>query len=601
MLGKEQICDLYEERKRSYGRVLGGMGRVRTAYEGDLVVNLPEASEHEKPPVPNLLQQGVDQMGGRIASVIPDIRVLPEKMGRLEDQRREDRRASTAARVVGGWWAEDRLPLKMHLRARHLVGYGASACVLTWQAGRPSWTIRSPLNALPAPDPHHLHPNPRDIIFAYQSSMGQMRADGYEAQARAALGVDAQDGDRVTLIEYMDSEQHALVCQGNDKYGNRRSSFLENWAHGLGLTPATYAQRTGMESLAGQFDQMIGMYEAQATLMALEILAVQKGIFPDTYLESRPGEVAQFIDGPHDGRTGMVSVVSGGTIREINPQPGYLTNPTIDRLERNQRVTGGIPPEFGGESGSNLRTGRRGDAVLSATIDMPIAYAQDLLADALAVENTIAAEMSLTYDGDTTRTIKKGLGNSDKPVTYVSGIVFKKSTESTVSYPASGSDVNSLIVGLGQRVGLGIMSKETAAQLDPYVDSPEKEHDSIIAEGLETALMSGLQQQAASGRIPPEALARIMRIVKADKLELADAITKVQEDAKKEAEAEQETPPGAGPAAAALSGNPEAMSPVPGVGQGSSDLTSMLASLRMPTQGMAPSVGAPNSQGVTRV
>jgi hypothetical protein len=284
--------------------------------------------------------------------------------------------------------------------------------------------------------------------------------------------------------------------------------------------------------------------------------------------------------------------VAGGTIREINPQPGYLTNPTIDRLERNQRVTGGIPAEFGGEAGSNLRTGRRGDAVLSATIDMPIAYAQKLLADALENENRIAASLALKYDGEATRTLLKGLSNADRPVTYVADVVFGESTASTVAYPAAGSDINQLVVGLGQRVGLGIMSKRTAAQLDPYIEDPETEHDRIVNEGLEMALLSGLQQQASAGAIPPDTLARIMRMVESDRMELAEAITKVQEEARREMESQEPTPPGAPVAAAALSGNPEAMSPIPGAPPGAQDLASMLGSLRMPLMGVESRVGA---------
>lgn len=595
MLSKEDICDLYEERSRLYQPVVAGMERVKQSYEGRLVVNLPEVDGFSSPPVPNLLQQGVDQMGGRIASVIPEIQVLPHRQSRTET-----RRAATAARVLGGWWAADRLPLKLHVRARHLVGYGANATVLSWRDNRPSWTVRSPLNAFPAPDPHHHHPIPRDIIFGYQHTIGALRADGYSQAATILGGVDAEDHQRITLLEYLSPTQHALIAEAADQYGNKRSAVLENWMHNLGVTPATYTQRVGLETLTGQFDQMISMYEAQATLMALEILAVQKGIFPDTYLESRPGEVAQFIDGPHDGRTGMVSIVSGGTIREINPQPGYLTNPTIDRLERNQRVTGGIPPEFGGESGSNLRTGRRGDAVLSATIDMPIAYAQQLLADTLEAENEIGARMSLSYDGDSTRTLTKGLGNSARPVTYTPRLVFgNDKTHSSVAYPAAGSDINTLIVGLGQRVGLGLMSKQTAARIDPYVDNPEFEHDSLISEGLETALLTGLQQQASSGQIPPETLSRIMRLVQTDRLELAEAIQKVQEEAQAERESEEPTPPGADAALQSLSG--EVPPAIPGVGEGPGDLTSLLASLRMPQAGMANTVGTTNAQGAVRV
>lgn len=595
MLGVRDILDLYDERVRHYSSVLMGMDKVRKVYDGEVTLNLPDVDGYTKPPVPNLLAQGVDQMGGRIASTIPAIRVVPQKT-----IRREERRAQTAKRVLAGWWAADRLPLKLEERAKHLVAYGANATMVTWKDDyyRPCWQVRSPLHALPAPDPHHKHPIPRDILFGHASSAGDLRKQGYGAQVYAITkDADTADHTLLTVIEYVSADQRSLVLRGQDHWGNQTAILLEHDEHHLGITPATYVQRTGLESLAGQFDQMIGMYEAQAMLMALEIIAVEKGIFPDTYLESRQGEVAKFIDGPHDGRTGLVNIVAGGTIREIASSPGYLTNPTIDRLERNQRVSGGIPPEFGGESGTNLRTGRRGDAVLSSTIDMPIAYAQKLLADSLEAENEIAAAWALHFDRYATRTLTKGLGNIDRPVTYVADVVFGESRDNDVAYPAAGSDINQLIVGLGQRVGLGIMSKQTAAQLDPFIDNAEVEHDRIVAEGLENALLAGIQQQAAQGAIPPLTLARVMHLVETDRLELAEALAKVAEEAQAAQQAEQMNAEqmAAGPGAAAITGNPQAaqgMSPVPGAGPGPADFTSLLASLRMPLAGMQNRVGA---------
>ena len=284
------------------------------------------------------------------------------------------------------------------------------------------------------------------------------------------------------------------------------------------------------------------MYYQQAKLMALETIAVEKGIFPDTYLVSRSGEVGRFLDGPHDGRTGMVNIIAGGDIKEVQSQPGYLTNPTIDRLERSQRLTAGIPAEFGGESGSNIRTGRRGDAVLSAVIDYPVAEAQETFAYALQEENEAAIELAKNWDGTNKRTIYVGTGNSARPVSYTANETFE-TKEHIVSYPASGADLNSLIIGIGQRVGLGIMSKETASTLDPYIDNPEFEHDTIIAEGLEQAIMSGLQQQAASGAIAPLVVAKVMKLVRSDKMELAEALNKVTEEALKEQQAEAEQTP----------------------------------------------------------
>jgi hypothetical protein len=319
-----------------------------------------------------------------------------------------------------------------------------------------------------------------------------------------------------------------------------KGTTLENFANMSGdLSPVVIPMRITLDTAGGQFDNMIGMYYQQAKLMSLETIAVEKGIFPDTYLVSRAGEVGRFLDGPHDGRTGMVNIIAGGDIKEVQSSPGYLTNPTIDRLERNQRVTAGIPAEFGGESGSNIRTGRRGDAVLSAVIDFPVAEAQETFGYSLAEEDRAGIELSKMWAPDTKKTMYVGTGNSARPVTYVPEETFV-TNEHVVSYPASGSDVNSLIQGIGQRVGLGIMSKATASDLDPFIDNPEVEHDEIIAEGLEAALMASLQQKAAAGEIPPLVLSKIMKLVRNDKMELAEAMNKVNEEAMEEAQKEQE-------------------------------------------------------------
>jgi hypothetical protein len=299
--------------------------------------------------------------------------------------------------------------------------------------------------------------------------------------------------------------------------------------------------------------------------------------------------------------------VSGGDIKEVQSQPGYLTNPTIDRLERNQRVTAGIPAEFGGESGSNIRTGRRGDAVLSAVIDFPVAEAQETFAYSLEEEDEIAISLAKKYNGSDPKTIYVGTGNATRAVTYSATDIFA-TKEHVVSYPAAGSDVNSLMIGLGQRIGLGLMSKETAAHLDPFIDNPEIEHDRIIAEGLEQALVSSIQQQAAGGQMPPLVLAKIMKMVKDDRLEIADALQKVTEDAAKaqqkaeeEAAAQQQgqmTPDQmmAGTTMSSMMGPQAAaagqQSAIPGAGQGMQDLGNLLGQLRRPAMTVQPMRGA---------
>ena len=600
----EEIVALYRQRTAFYAPLHNRMRIIQQIYNGTAEVPLPDMERNELPYAPNLLAQGVDQMAGRIASVIPSVTFATKNSNRVET-----RRVQTASRVLTGWWQADRLPMKLKQRARHIIAYGMTPSVLRWDPKnhRPTWHVRHPLETFPSTDiiPGTVVPN--DVIFAYRRSAGWLRNMGYGAQIIAVTGKnDIHDAASMLLLEYVDKDGTQLILssysQADPVYGlaydtngtGMRGVLLEFIPNPTEEMCCTVPMRITLDGASGQFDNMVGMYYMQSRLMALETIAVEKGIFPDTYLVSRPGEIGRFLDGPHDGRSGQVNIIAGGDIREIQSQPGYLTNPTIDRLERNQRVTAGIPAEFGGESSSNIRTGRRGDAVLSAVIDYPVAEAQETFAFALEEENEIAIALAKTYDGDTSRTIYVGTGNQTKAITYSANQIFPES-EHVVSYPATGTDVNSLIIGLGQRVGLGIMSKRTAAILDPFIDNAESEHDQIIAEGLEQALVASIQQQAAQGAIPPLVLSKIMTLVKDDKMEIAEALNKVTEEAQKAQEAQQaeqapQTPEGmAAPAAMqAMTGAPQ--SPIPGQAAmpGMASLGSLLSTLRTPTRTLVP-------------
>lgn len=596
----EAILDLYRQRTAYYAPLHTKMRTIQSIYNGTMEVPLPDMEQSSMPSVPNLLAQGVDQMAGRITSVIPSVTFASVKPG----VRRYDRTAVTAAKTIEGWWQMDRLPMKMKQRGRHLIAYGMSPAFIRWnpEDNRPTWHVRHPLETYPSTDLLPGQLSPTDTIFAYRRSVAWCKAHGYGPLVGRLFNNHEMSNDAsVLLLEYVDANETVLVAAGYksvDPWGpadfmsgnsTLRGIQLERYENFSDDCPVVIPSRITLDTMSGQFDNMIGMYYQQAKLMSLEVIAVEKGIFPDTYLVSRAGETARFIDGPHDGRTGNINIVAGGDIREVQSQPGYMTNPVVDRLERNQRVTAGLPAEFGGESSSNIRTGRRGDAVLSAVIDYPIAEAQEAFAYALQEEDEIAISLAKKWDGNTSRTIFVGTGNSARPVTYIPSETFE-TDEHTVSYPASGSDINSLIVGIGQRVGLGIMSKRTAATLDPYIDNPEVEHDSIISEGLEQALIAGIQQQAASGQIPPLTVAKLMTLVKNDKMEIAEAMNKVTEDALKEqqrqqdqAAQQQQTVAGmtAGPTAAAMTGNPAIAAPdqsMPSMG----NLGSLLMSLRRP-------------------
>jgi hypothetical protein len=318
--------------------------------------------------------------------------------------------------------------------------------------------------------------------------------------------------------------------------------------------------------------------------MALEVLAVERGVFPDTYLISRQNEVADFVAGPFDGRTGQVNIVKGGDIREQNLNPGFATTGVMDRLERAQRVSSSIPAEYGGESQSNVRTGRRGESIISAATSFPIQEAQEVFADALAEENRRAvAVMKACFGRQRQSFLVTWEGRRAQAVDYVADEVFDTDVNS-VTYPAAGSDANALIVGLGQRVGLGMMSKRTASELDPMVSDPEFEEDRVTAEALTAALLASLQAQAQQGAIPPHDLAAIAAYVRQNKGDIFAAVEAVQKAAQ---ERQANSGPPGTPTGPVAPGAPEAQPGLAAPGAGA----------EQPTVGPAPA-GLDNFSGL---
>jgi len=573
----EEILSLYTSRSRINDHAKARMRNVRDYYNGDVIVPLPELDTDEQSAVANLLAQGLDQTAMRISSTSPDIFCPPVD---TTTKRARDN-ASIRRKALFGWWENSRMDLQLAKRARHLIGYATTCTQIRFNPikGCPEWHLRDPLTAYPSTLIGVDDMRPRNVIFAYERSLGWIE-ENYPLSApmfrteRSSTSSYDQDH-AIEMIEYVDGEEQVLLATRSPinsvSFGqsSEASPFvaqeLERTPNPLGETPVVFASRISLDGAQGQFDGILGMYQMQARLMALEVIAVQKGIFPDTWLVGRAGETPQIVN-PADGLTGEVGLVRGGDLRDMQMQPGYMTNPAIDRLERAQRLTAGIPAEFGGESASNIRTGRRGDAVMSATVDFAIQEAQRVFARSLQEENRLAVTVAKAYAGRRSTSFYVSTKNAKGAVEYVPNDNFD-STENIVSYSQAGSDINNLVIGGGQRVGMGTMSKRSFMAIDPLIDDPEFEHDTVIAEQLEQALLSAVQQQASEGVLPPADLARIIDLVAHDKKELAEAVEQVQREAqKRQAEQVEANAPEAQPGLAIPGMGAESM-PMQGEGQ----------------------------------
>jgi hypothetical protein len=553
----EDIALLYHYRRLNRATWISQAEKVRDAYNGDIAIPLPElANAEEKAAVPNLVAQGLDQTAMRVASVPPDIFYHPERPGfKKYIEAARQRRA-----VNLGWWQDNGMSLKLRRRARWLLGYGCTPVILRPSARTqiPTWHLRNPLASFPAPsdDPDDITPS--DCLFAFMRTAewaARMYPDSYSLLRRPK---STRADDYLTILEYADADQYttlilsprwqpniptvidatrpyppdtpAITTRGSREQflGSDNVVQLENVPNLSKVCPVVCPGRITLDRDAGQYDGIVGMYQTMAMMFAMEVRAVAKGIWPNTWVVARPNESAKIVR-QADGRKGIIGKIEGGDILIPNEAPTYLAPSTIDRLEAYQRSTAGIPADYGGESATNVRTGRRGQDILQATVSYPIQEAQELLARSLEAENRRAVAIDRAYFGNVPKSYYISWRGATGSVSYTPRALWNSDVH-TVRYSFPGMDLGNQTIITGQKMGLGAMSKRTGMTLDPQIEDVEAELDQITAEALDAALLNSIQQGAATGTIPPDAVGRIEELVATNRLSLWEAVSKVHQE-----------------------------------------------------------------------
>ena len=536
MITTDEIVNLYKIRREAQGPLMRQMREVQELVNGDTIIPLNELDKNAKTSVANLVSVGLDQMSMRIASTMP----VPYFPPLREGQERAKELARTRKRAMLSIWDANRMPAKQRRRARHLLAYSSSPVIIKpdFRTNTPKWHIRNPLDTFPSPLEDPDDPVPMNVIFSYSKTYKWV----YDNYGDVIPGLTYDNWDeKITMLEYVCADEIVVVLAPSDSEGTKLKNFapveLERIRNRTGRPLAVIPQRITLDKPHGQFDGSIGMYYTRARLQALTEIAIERGIFPDEYLVARPGENPQVIQ-VADGKMGLLGVVKGGDITQLQTNPGYKTDIALDRLERQERLEGAIPAEFGGESGTNIRTGRRGENILSATIDFRVQEAQAVFEQSIMEEDKIAIAIEKAYWGSTPKSFYI-TGRKGGTIDYTPNKLWE-SDYHNVSYSASGSDVNSLIVALGQRLGAGLISKESAREADPLVADPELERDRIVAESMESALLSSIQQQAAdpNGPYQPDDLAYLTKLVLVENAPIYDAVARTQ----KRAQERQATP-----------------------------------------------------------
>ena len=134
MINTDEILARYKQRVNFYGPLHSRMKMIQSIYNGTMEVPLPDMEKNAMPSAPNLLAAGVDQMAGRITSVVPSVNFASIKPG----TRSYDRMAVAASRVI-----TDAGPSPYCLR------HVACGAALGWQEASPHLAGSSSAGDLP--------------------------------------------------------------------------------------------------------------------------------------------------------------------------------------------------------------------------------------------------------------------------------------------------------------------------------------------------------------------------------------------------------------------------------------------------------------------
>lgn len=582
MIEVEQVVSLYYQRRMKRQPMMDKRLKVLEQYNGETIVDMPELDQTKKPAVANLLGIGLDQFAGRIGSVLPDIDYPSLRPG-FKDW---DTKARQSRLANLGWWKMNRMDLMEYKRARYLLAFASAPVSIhpvstskSDQRKIPFWRIRSPMNTFPAVCTDELDCEPTDYIVAHEYPLSWLQ-ERYPDQTRVLYKGRQSQVNRdmkFEVLEYNDADETVLVACGATK-DDRQSGDWQD--HDAGSAASVLLMRTPnkaeicnmvvpgrivLDKPIGAFDGMLHLYSGQARMAAYEENSIFRSIFGEQWVQSHPNAPTKpKIVRDADGKQGVIGIIENGVIQSLNIQPGQQVPTAIDRLERAARLAGGIPAELGGEAASNIRTGRRGAQVMGDAIDNPLQEAQLVMASAKNAENMRAVRTMTAFHGKQISMyviprdgkIQSIPGN---PATYKPNDVFV-SDYSEATYPFLGSDKSSIPIIIGQSIGTGEMSLQTGRELDPNIKDPVVEAGRVISEGLEKALLGGIEQQLAGGTLDPIVAAKIEQALRSDpNAHFADIYVKVHEAMQKEQAAAQQAQPPGGPG-----GPPGQTPPAPG-------------------------------------
>jgi len=509
-----EIVAEVEARRSDRQPVLDNMQDVAARYRGDYVIPFPGSDENAQlpPMAPAIIADIIDHTAMSAASVTPQI-MCPAIDASKEQGKRSREYARIRGRALHAIWGLSGMDLLLRKAYRQLVGYGTFAMMVCpdFKDGYPRIELRDPLSAFPEPRAHSDLRPPSNCAFVNSKSADwilarfpQIRRDRMGQATGEALW---------DIVEWIDEDEIVFGLLGPREAQNRYSSDtyvfpnqeLARYHNPTGMAGVICPSRVSLEDIAGQVKNIIGQVDLLNRLMALDVVASEKLIFPDRYIigntvKPKVNNGAGWRQGWDPEPNIIMDATSVGVMPgSVDPQGRQL----VDRVERNTRISGGGLPQFGGETFNSLRTGRGMDSMSQMALEPRIQELHEIMQFHLAYLNEATIACTNGHWPSKKFSLYSGVPGDLEVIEFTPSVHFETGYN-TVAYPVPGANKQVTTAELSQQLGAGAISMRDYRLRHPDIRDPETVEAQVNLEAMEEAVRQLLQQGIAQGTLAIE-------------------------------------------------------------------------------------------------
>jgi len=544
----ETIGRMVHDMMTARSPVLERMRAVNLRYDGDYVIPFPDLdNEPSLPPLtPMLVGEAVDAIGQRAASVQPQL-TCPALNNAKDQGVRSHEYATIRRKIIHGTYHRSKWELSRRRVFRQLAAYSTASIVVLpdHKTKTPRIEARDPLGTFAEPVDASTPRPPSYVGFMTRHSSENLcyRFPWLSSNNGGPI-VKGHGNTEWEIVEWIDEDQIRFVLLGPVQWhqgghiaesyyhqGHAYMPITEPATNRLGYVPAVVPDAVSLSRMGSRLANLIGNVDLQAKLVALDILAQEKAIWPDMYAIGRQNGNPTIVGGRwKDGREGDINILQDiENVGLLRSEPSQGTQRLVDRLERNFRTSTSLVPQFGGETYGALRTGAGMNALAGMAVDPTIQELHVIMETWLPHMNAAILDTYATAWPNHRYEFFSGWP-TDQGLVDFTPAKHIETTENVVKYPIPGADVVQQTQILGSLLGTKTISRRTFRKMHPWVDDDEAESTLVNEEDLEDALMQSIQMQLSQGAIPLPVVALIKKYMREKGKDIFEAIEMAEQE-----------------------------------------------------------------------